>query len=156
MKKNLLLRLCLMMSVILALNSCISDDLSSQENPTQDASSFQIFSNRNSQHTQRGSSGSLYYQEAFRDLYFSYYRDHPEEAPDVKDPESFYIDFSRASQVLMGEDSTRYVIFPFMKGLEVKYVVACSVSSKHDYVSFYFPEENEIVKKCHCRIFTYV
>ncbi|MCY0978727.1 hypothetical protein PGH12_10430 [Chryseobacterium wangxinyae] len=35
MKKNLLLRLCLMMTVMLSLYSCISDEITSQENPSE-------------------------------------------------------------------------------------------------------------------------
>ncbi len=145
MKKNLLLRLCLMMSVVLSLCSCVSDDLTPQENSAEKTSSFQIFRNKGSKDARKGSS-TLYYQEAFRDLYFSYYKDHPEEAPDFKDFKKPYVDFRFASQVLYAEDSTRYVLFPFVENGKIKYVMACSVNSKHDYVAFYFPEKSEIVQ----------
>jgi len=144
MKKTLFLTLLLSIAFGLLLYSCRTEDeavVSENRNNTESAS-FQVFKDHSSQYARRG--GSMFYQEGFRDLYLSYYKDHPEEAPDA-DSSDFHIDFRRASQVLYGADSTRYVLFPFMKGNEVKYVVACSVNNNHDYVSFYFPERNKMV-----------
>lgn len=104
---------------------------------------FQIFEKKQNQNAREDN--SLYYQNAFRDLYFSYYQNNPEEAPDFNDASAPQINFNYASQVMYTEDSTRYVLFPVMIDSEVKHIVVASVNAKHDYVSFYFAAHDKII-----------
>lgn len=134
----------LLLCILLSISGCREEEMIMFDNKKTESKVFQIFEKKENQNAREDN--SLYYQNAFRDLYFSYYHNNPEEAPDFNDASAPQINFNYASQVMYTEDSTIYVLFPVMIDSEVKHIVVASVNAKHDYVSFYFAAHDKIIE----------
>lgn len=129
----------------LTLSSCRQDEISQPElEKTKSTTTFKVFESKNSNSAKNTPTRSDAY--AFRELYFTYYIDHPEEAVDFKDLTRPHIDFSYSSPVFYDEDSTRKTLFPIIEDNQVKNVVVASVTNGNDRISWYIPEYNEDVE----------
>jgi len=85
------------------------------------------------------------YQNAFRDLYYSYYEIHPESAPDFDNPNIPLPYFRYASQLYSETGKGKTVLFPITKNGTVINILTANINDNEDFLDFYIAEKNDFI-----------
>lgn len=145
MTKNLWKRMLPALAAVLLMQSCIRDNMMSEEEKAHESAKFAMFAQSREQQKNKKGGSNTAYSTAFRDLYKRYYELHPESAPDFDNPNLTLPDFRYASQAI-SDSANHTVLFPMMKNGNVVDILTATINNEESYLQFYKSEKTEYIK----------
>lgn len=144
MTKNLWKGMLPALAVVLLMQSCIRDNMMSEEEKANENAKFAMFAHSRAQQKNKKGGSNTAYSTAFRDLYKRYYELHPESAPDFNNPNITLPDFRYASQVI-SDSANHTVLFPMVKNGNVVDILTATVDHEESYLQFYKSEKTDYI-----------